>query len=84
MMSFLSFHAAAAARGEGLRPELFALLVRVAAVPRAEPASSDPDPASAEFTDDHVSPFSPGAVCQTEELRRKTSTPVRLDQNSRL
>ena len=36
MMSFLSFHAAAVARGDGLRPELLALLVDV-------PAASHPE-----------------------------------------
>jgi hypothetical protein len=36
MTSFLSFHAAAAARGDGLRPELLALLKRAAADPHAD------------------------------------------------
>ena len=36
MTSFLSFHAAAAARGEGLRPELLALYVGVPVVPHPE------------------------------------------------
>jgi hypothetical protein len=53
MMSFLSFHAAAAARGDGLRPELLALLVGVPAASQPELASrhdgiieSRPDPES--------------------------------------
>lgn len=51
MTSFLSLHAAAAARGDGLRPELLALVA--GAAPRAELASrsdgmiqSGPDPAA--------------------------------------
>jgi hypothetical protein len=36
MTSFLNFHAFAAARGEGLRPELRALFERCAAAPRSE------------------------------------------------
>jgi hypothetical protein len=53
MTSFLSFHAAAAARGDGLRPELLALLTRAAVAPDSELRSradgmiqSGPDPAS--------------------------------------
>src|SRR5260370_14055205 len=36
MTSFLNFHALAATRGDGLRPELRALFERVAAAPRSE------------------------------------------------
>jgi hypothetical protein len=36
MTSFLNFHAFAAARGDGLRPELHALFERSAAAPRSE------------------------------------------------
>jgi hypothetical protein len=35
MTSFLDFHAFAAKRGDGLRPELRALFERVAAAPRS-------------------------------------------------
>lgn len=54
MSSFLGFHAFAAARGEGLRPELSALLERAATEPYRQFTSrkdgmlqSGPDPISA-------------------------------------
>jgi hypothetical protein len=54
-MSLLNFHALAAQRGEGLRPELRALLERAARAPRPETAArndgivqSGPDPVSPE------------------------------------
>jgi hypothetical protein len=43
MMSFLTFHKAAAARGDGLRPELLALVVRAAAAPHVNLVSRDND-----------------------------------------
>jgi hypothetical protein len=43
MMSFLSFQEAAAARGDGLRPELLTLLVGGAAAPQVNLASRDRD-----------------------------------------
>ena len=53
MTSFLSFHAVAAARGDGLRPELLALLTRAAVAPQSDVRprpdgmiQSGPDPAS--------------------------------------
>jgi hypothetical protein len=53
MTSLLSFHAAAAARGDGLRPELLAALARTAVSPHSNPTvrsdgmvQSGPDPAS--------------------------------------
>ena len=53
MTSFLSFHAAAAARGDGLRPELLAFLAATVACPHSQIATgsdgmtqSGPDPAS--------------------------------------
>jgi hypothetical protein len=53
MTSLLSFHAAAAARGDGLRPELLAALARAAASPHSAMTvrsdgmvQSGPDPAS--------------------------------------
>ncbi len=55
MTSFLNFHALAATRGEGLRPELRALFERVAAAPCSELTvrndgmiQSGPDPITAE------------------------------------
>lgn len=55
MTSFLDFHAFAAARGEGLRPELRALFERVSEAPRSEltvrndgMVQSGPNPASAD------------------------------------
>lgn len=57
MTSFLSFHAFAATRGEGLHPELRSLFERVLAAPHSELAvrndgmvQSGPDPISAEVT----------------------------------
>jgi len=54
MTSFLNFHAFAATRGDGLRPELRALFERVAAAPRSGLTlgnngmiQSGPDPISA-------------------------------------
>jgi hypothetical protein len=53
MTSLLSFHAAAAARGDGLRPELLAALARTAVSPHSKMTmrsdgmiQSGPDPAS--------------------------------------
>ena len=55
--SFLDFHAFAATRGEGLRPELRALFERVAVAPRSELTArndgmiqSGPDPVPAEVS----------------------------------
>jgi hypothetical protein len=55
MTSLLNFHAAAAARGDGLRPELFAALARTAVSPHSKMTmrsdgmiQSGPDPASAD------------------------------------
>ena len=57
MTSFLDFHAFAATRGDGLRPELRALFELLAAAPRSELTlrndgmiQSGPDPISAEIT----------------------------------
>jgi len=57
MTSFPNFHAFAATRGNGLRPELRALFERLAAAPRSELTlrndgmiQSGPDPISAEIT----------------------------------
>jgi hypothetical protein len=57
MTSLLSFHAAAAARGDGLRPEILAALARSAASPHSNPTmrsdgliQSGPDPASGQVT----------------------------------
>lgn len=63
MTSLLGFHAAAAARGDGLRPELLAALARAAASPHSRTTvrpdgmvQSGPDPASDQAAD--VVPFS--------------------------
>jgi hypothetical protein len=57
MTSFLNFHAFAATRGDGLRPEFRAFFERVAAAPRSELTvrndgmiQSGPDPISAEVS----------------------------------
>jgi hypothetical protein len=66
MMSFLDFRAAAAARGDGLRPELLALLAGVPAAPRHELAlrhegtiqsRPDPEPTDVAGTRTNVSLF---------------------------
>jgi len=56
MTSLLSFHAAAAARGDGLRPELLAVLARTALSPHSKMTmrsdgmiQSGPDPASSQI-----------------------------------
>ena len=76
MTSFLSFHAFASARGDGLRPELRALFERGAAAPRSEPTvrndgmvQSGPDPISAEVTREqgNVSLFQQASSRQTDE-----------------
>jgi hypothetical protein len=61
MTSFLSFHAAAAARGDGLRPELLAVLERVGTAPHSAftmrpdgMIQSGPDPASTEVAGKHT------------------------------
>jgi hypothetical protein len=61
MMSFLSFHATAAARGDGLRPELLALLVGVPAASQPELTlrhegmmKSRPDPESTDVVGEHT------------------------------
>jgi hypothetical protein len=71
MTSFLSFHAAAAARGDGLRPELLALLTRSAAAPHPALATrpdgmiqSGPDPAPAEAAGEQAN------VVRFPEVRR--------------
>jgi hypothetical protein len=56
MLPLLSFHAIAATRGDGLRPELLALFERLAALPKItpvaqEPVSGDPYTSSAEAPD---------------------------------
>jgi hypothetical protein len=67
MTSFLSFHAAATARGDGLRPELFVLLAR--ADSRSNLTSrpdgmlqSGPDPASADGARINRADLGPAAV----------------------
>ena len=42
MLPFLSLHAVAATRGDGLRPELLALFERRAALPQMSPLASEP------------------------------------------
>jgi len=76
MTSFLNFHAFAATRGDGLRPELRALFERVAAAPRSELTlgnngmiQSGPDPISAEVTREqgNLSLFQQASGRQTDE-----------------
>src|SRR6266481_5046680 len=76
MTSFLNFHAFAATRGDGLRPELRALFERVAAAPRSGLTlgnngmiQSGPDPISAEVTREqgNVSLFQQASSRQTDE-----------------
>jgi hypothetical protein len=82
MTSFLNFHAFAAARGDGLRPELRALFERCAAAPRSELTErndgivqSGPDPISAEVAPErgNISSFPQTSARQTHEANPGTS-----------
>jgi hypothetical protein len=42
MLPLLSFHAIAATRGDGLRPELLALFERLATLPKITPVAQEP------------------------------------------
>jgi len=79
MTSFLNFHAFAATRGDGLRPELRALFERVSAAPRSEltvrndgMVQSGPDPISAEVTKqrENVALFPQASTRQTDEVNQ--------------
>jgi hypothetical protein len=76
MTSFPNFHAFAATRGNGLRPELRAFFERLAAAPRSELTlrndgmiQSGPDPISAEITKEqgNVSLLQQPSSPQTDE-----------------
>jgi hypothetical protein len=80
MTTFLNFDALAAARGEGLRPELRLLFERAATSPFADAAvrhdgmlQSGPDPAS-EIVKRRasVSPFPQALVRQTDQTNRES------------
>ena len=86
MTSFLNFHALAATRGDGLRPELRALFERVAAAPRSELTvrndgmiQSGPDPISAEAARErgNVSVFRQASARPTGEGNQNPGTPAR-------
>ena len=79
MTSFLNFHAFAATRGDGLRPELRALFERVSAAPRSEltvrndgMVQSGPDSISAEVTKqrENVALFPQASTRQTDEANQ--------------
>jgi hypothetical protein len=85
MTTFLSFHAFAAARGEGLHPQLRLLFERAATSPVSDVVirhdgllQSGPDPA-AEIVPErvNVSPFPQARVRQTDELNQNPETPAR-------
>jgi hypothetical protein len=80
MTSLLNFHAFATTRGEGLRPELRALLERVAAAPRFELTvrndgmiQSGPDPISEKVSKErgNVSLFLQPLARQTDEANQR-------------
>ena len=80
MTSFLNFHAFAATRGDGLRPEFRALFERVAAAPRSELTArndgmiqSGPDPVSAEVSKErgNVLLFPQASARRTRTLERR-------------
>jgi hypothetical protein len=79
MMTFLNFDAFAAARGEGLRPELRSLFERAATSPFADIAirhdgrlQSGPDPASEIVRERvNVSPFPQVLTRQTDEPNQR-------------
>jgi hypothetical protein len=86
MTSFLNFHAFAATRGDGLRPELRALFERVAAAPRSELTLRDddmiqsgPDPISAEVARErgNVSLFPQASDRDPGEGNQNPGTPAR-------
>jgi hypothetical protein len=81
MTSILDFHAFAAARGDGLRPEFRAFFERVAAALRSEVTArndgmtqSGPDPASAELSKErgNVSLFPQASVRRTDEANQNS------------
>jgi hypothetical protein len=83
--SFLSFHAFAAKRGDGLRPEFRALFERVMAAPRSEltirndgMTQSGPNPISAEVAPErgNVLPFPQTSTGQIDEANPRM--PARL------
>ena len=86
MITFLNFHAFAAARGEGLRPELRLLFERAATSPVADLVirhdgllQSGPDPASETVPERvNVSLFSQTWVRPTDEPNENPETPARL------
>jgi hypothetical protein len=86
MTSFLNFHAFAATRGDGLRPELHALFERVAAAPRSELTlgnngmiQSGPDPISAEVAKEqgNVSLLSASFKSPNRRGKPEPGTPAR-------
>src|SRR5260221_6822615 len=95
MTSFLNFHALAAPRGDGLRPELRALFERVAAAPCSELTvrndgmiQSGPDPITAEAATErgNVSLFREASVRHTGEgnqnLERRLRSFVNTQANA--
>lgn len=86
MTTFLNFNVFAAARGEGLRPELRLLFERAATSPFSDVAirhdgmlQSGPDPTS-EIVRERasVSPFPQALVRQTDQTSRKLETDAAL------
>jgi hypothetical protein len=86
MTSLLNFHALAAARGDGLRPELRALLERVAAAPCTEftvrndgMIQSGPDPKSVGVIKErgNLSHFPQASVRQRGEANQSPASPAR-------
>jgi hypothetical protein len=87
MTSLVNFHALAAARGDGLRPELRALLERAAAVPPRSVLTvrsdgmvqSGPDPMSAEIKKEpgNVLLFPRASARQRDEANQNSATPAR-------
>jgi hypothetical protein len=86
MTTFLNFDAFAAARGEGLRPELRLLFERAATSPFADVAirhdgtlQAGPDPASETVQERvNVSPFPQVLIRQTDQTNRKSETDAAL------
>ena len=84
MTSLLNFHALAAARGDGLLPELRARLERSVAAPCAEFAvrndgmiQSGPDPKSEEVKRRNLSLVPQASVSQKGDANHNPATPAR-------
>ena len=87
MISFISLDVFAAARGEGLRPELRALFERVAVAPGSEPTArndgmtqSGPDPVSAEASKKRGNEFPQASARQANKANQNSEQQLTEEQ----